>query len=56
MTNLEITYKVEKNEKYGDYRVVKYVNGVWNNERDCNWSKSKAAKIATEYRKRLRTM
>jgi len=37
-----VVYKVEKNIKYGDFRVVKYVNGVWENEKDNNWSKYKA--------------
>jgi len=45
-----VTYKVERNEKYGDFRVAEYRNGVWTNERDNNWSKAKAEKVATEYR------
>lgn len=45
-----VTFKVEKNEKYGDYRVNKYLNGVWINQRDNNWSKKKAEEIAEKYR------
>jgi hypothetical protein len=47
---MEVTFKVEKNEKYGDYRVNKYLNGVWINQRDNNWSKRKAEEIAEKYR------
>lgn len=39
-----IECKVEKNEFYGDFRVVKYINGQWNNEFDGNWSKETAEK------------
>ena len=43
-----VTFKVEQNEKYKDFRVVKYVNGVWENEWDGNWTKSKATKICKQ--------
>jgi len=45
-----ITYKVEKNEKFGDYRVNKYLNGIWVNQRDNNWSKNKAEEKAKLYK------
>ena len=51
MTNLTVTFKVEKNAKYGDFRVVKYSNNLWLNERDGNWSENKAKQIAKQYRK-----
>ena len=40
--NNSIKYKVEQNKKYKDFRVVKYVNGEWVNERDNNWNKNQA--------------
>ena len=49
-----VTFKVEQNAKYGDFRVVKYLNGVWINERDGNWTKSKANQKAKEYRELTR--
>ena len=51
MSNSIVTFKVEQNAKYGDFRVVKYLNGLWLNERDGNWSKYKANQKAKEYRK-----
>lgn len=45
-----IIYKVEQNEKYKDFRVVKYVNGEWKNEFDGNWTKYKATKKAKLYK------
>lgn len=48
-----VTYKVEQNEKYADFRVVKYVNGEWSNEFDGNWTKYKANKKAKLYRESL---
>jgi predicted NUDIX family NTP pyrophosphohydrolase len=55
-----VKFKVEQNAMYGDFRVVKYLNGFWLNERDGNWSKSKAEQKAREYRqlakKGIRTM
>lgn len=55
-----VTFKVERNVKYGDFRVVKYLNGVWINERDANWTKRQAEKAAKTYRvlaaKGVRTM
>lgn len=46
----KVTFKVEQNTKYGDYRVVKYLNGIWINERDGNWTKNQAMQKAKEYR------
>lgn len=46
----KVTYKVEQNKNFGDFRVVKYLNGVWLNERDGNWTKSKAEQVARYYR------
>lgn len=40
-----VEFKVEKNERYGDYRVHEYFNGEWNNQIDNNWSESQANKI-----------
>lgn len=50
MTTSNVTFKVEQNAKYGDFRVVKYLNGTWLNERDGNWTKNKAEQKAKEYR------
>lgn len=36
MTNSNVTFKVEQNAKYGDFRVVKYLNGTWLNEVEVN--------------------
>jgi Ser/Thr protein kinase RdoA (MazF antagonist) len=43
--NNEYTYKIEKNEKYGDFRVVEYLNGEWNDEFDNNWNEEHAKKM-----------
>ena len=40
-----VTYTVEKNETFGDYRISQYIDGVWNNARDNNWSKSQAESV-----------
>ena len=48
---LKVTFKVEQNPTFGDWRVVKYLNGAWLNERDGNWSKYEAGQIAKNYRK-----
>ena len=48
-TSKTFTYKVSKNEKYGDYRVDEYKNGVWNNQRYNNWTKEQAQKICNRY-------
>ena len=45
----QVTFKVEKNEKYGDFRVVKYVNDQWCNERDNNWTKREAEEQLKKY-------
>jgi hypothetical protein len=37
-----IEYKVVKNTFYGDYRIVKLINGEFDNEFDGNWSESQA--------------
>jgi recombinational DNA repair protein RecT len=47
-------FKVEKNKKYGDFRVVMYVNGVWKDEFDGMWSEAKAKREALLYRERLK--
>jgi hypothetical protein len=53
MTNsTTVTFKVEQNKKYQDFRVNKYLNGEWINQRDGNWSKCQAEQKATEYRER----
>ena len=41
----KVTYEVERNKKFGDYRVVQYVNGKYENERDNNWSRNKAYQV-----------
>jgi hypothetical protein len=46
----DVTFAVEQNKCFGDFRVVKYLNGTWLNERDGNWTKNKANKKAQEYR------
>lgn len=48
MTNVK--FKVEKNAKYGDFRVNKYLNGTWLNQRDNNWTKNQAEQKAKQYR------
>ena len=50
MIKSKVTFKVEQNEKYGDFRVVKYLNGIWLNERDGGWTENKAEQKAKEYR------
>lgn len=47
---MKITYKVEQNPLYGDFRVVKYIDNQWTNERDGNWTKEKAQTIAENYK------
>lgn len=42
---MQVSYKIEQNKKYSDYRIVKYIDGVWNNEFDGMWTKSRAEKI-----------
>jgi hypothetical protein len=42
---MELTYKIERNKKFGDYRIVKYIDGKWDNEFDGMWTKYKAEKI-----------
>jgi hypothetical protein len=37
-----VTFKVEQNKIWGDFRVEKYLNGKWINGRDNNWSKAQA--------------
>jgi hypothetical protein len=49
MTNSVVTFAVNQNAKYGDFRVDKYLNGIWVNQRDCNWSKEQAIAIAKNY-------
>jgi len=50
MKNLVVTFKVSQNEKYGDFRVDKYLNGEWVNQRDNNWTKKQAEIVAQKYR------
>jgi len=50
MATLNVTFKVEQNAKYGDFRVVKYLNQIWLNERDGNWTKNKANQKAKAYK------
>jgi hypothetical protein len=45
-----VTFKVEKNVKFGDFRVNMYINGIWENQLDGGWSKYKAEKVAKRYR------
>jgi hypothetical protein len=40
MTNIEL--KVEQNVNYGDWRVVIYKDGEWENEVDNNYTKKQA--------------
>ena len=51
---MKVEYKVEKNKKYGDFRVAKYVGGEWAYEFDGNWSEAKAKRNATLYREMLK--
>lgn len=44
-----VTFKVEQNHKFKDFRVVKYLNGEWLNERDGNWTRKQADKKAKAY-------
>jgi len=41
-TERVVTYKVVKNEYYGDYRLEQYINGKWENGFDGNWTKEYA--------------
>jgi len=41
-TTISVAFKVQKNKKYGDHRVVEFFDGKWNNERDNNWTKPQA--------------
>lgn len=45
----KIEFKVEQNLKFGDYRINKYVNNIWVNQIDNNWTKAQANKIAKKY-------
>jgi hypothetical protein len=48
-----VTYKVEQNKKYGDFRIVKYINNVWENEIDNNWNKEFANILCKSYNDKL---
>jgi hypothetical protein len=50
MENSIVTFEVNQNVKYGDFRVDKYLNGIWVNQRDGNWTKEKAEEVARTYR------
>ena len=54
MKSLKVTFKVEQNKIFGDFRVVKYVNGEWYNERDNNWNKIQAEKKCREYKRMIK--
>ena len=49
----KVKFTVEKNERYGDHRVIEHINGEWNNERDNNWSKSQAETLKSDLTKAL---
>ena len=49
-----ITYKVEQNEKYKDFRIAKYVDNVWENERDNNWNQEQAISICETLNEKLK--
>lgn len=42
---MQVCYKIEQNQKYSDYRIVKYIDGVWDNEFDGMWTQAQAKKI-----------
>lgn len=48
-----VTYKVEQNEKYGDFRIVKYIDNVWENEIDNNWNEESANILCECYNDKL---
>lgn len=45
MKTKTIEFKVSKNKKYGDYRVDEYIDGLWTNQIDNNWTESQAIEI-----------
>ena len=47
---MKVTYKVEQNQYFGDFRVNKYLNGEWVNQAEGRWSKYKAEQKAKMYR------
>ncbi len=47
---MKITYKIEKNQKYRDYRINEYHDNIWFNAYDNGWT----LKQATEQLKRLK--
>lgn len=48
-----VTYKVEQNEKYKDFRITKYVDNVWENEKDNNWNEEQAKSICKTLNEKL---
>jgi len=44
-----ITYKVVQNKNFGDYRVQKYINNIFDNEIDKNLTKAQAEKIKKRF-------
>ncbi len=48
--NPVVTFEVSQNKWFGDYRVDKYLNGEWVNQRDGNWTKEEAEFKASLYR------
>lgn len=42
---IKVSYKVEPNEVFGDFRIDEYFNGEWNNQKDDGYSESRANSI-----------
>lgn len=40
--SVSVEYKVEHNGQRGDWCIVEYYDGVWNNEIDNNWREEEA--------------
>lgn len=40
-----IEYKVEKSDNSEDYKVVEYINGIWENEYSNNWTLNEAMRV-----------
>jgi len=45
---MSTTYKVEQSKVFKDYRVVEYIDGVWENEYDNNWTLTQAIKVKND--------
>jgi hypothetical protein len=48
METKNVKFTIEQNEKYGDFRIVLYLNGEWFNEFDNNWTKEQAEEIVKQ--------